>query len=88
MNIEDLKGKTPDELQKLLLDLRKEQLNARFQRTQGTLENTAQIRKTRRNIARIKTLLKSPKSQGETASKGKPKKAAAKAKTSSKKKAA
>jgi large subunit ribosomal protein L29 len=55
--VEDLKGKTPDELQKLLLDTKKEQFNLRFQRTGGQLENTSQIRKIRRNVARINTAL-------------------------------
>ncbi len=54
---EELKGKTKDELIKSLLDTRKDQLNLRFQRSGGQLENTAEIRKTRRNIARIKTQL-------------------------------
>lgn len=57
MNAEDLKTKTQDELKKLLLDQKKAQFNMRFQKTNGTLENTAEIRKTRRTIARIKTFL-------------------------------
>ena len=57
MKAEDLKTKTPDELTKLLLDARKEQMNLRFQRSGGQLENTAQIRNLRRKIARIKTFL-------------------------------
>jgi large subunit ribosomal protein L29 len=54
--------KTEDELKALLLDLRKNQFNARFQKTQGTLENTSEIRKTRRTIARVKTILTEKKS--------------------------
>ena len=57
MKAEDLKTKTPDELTKLLLDARKEQMNMRFQRSSGQLENTAQIRNVRRKIAKIKTFL-------------------------------
>ncbi|MBL4803452.1 MAG: 50S ribosomal protein L29 [Alphaproteobacteria bacterium] len=57
MKAEDLKTKTPDELKKLLLEKKKEQFNQRFQRANGTLENTAEIRKVRRTIARIKTFL-------------------------------
>ncbi len=57
MNAEDLRSKTIDELAKIILDLRKEQFNARFQKAQGSLENTAQIRKNRRDIARAKTIL-------------------------------
>ena len=55
MKAEDLKGKTKDELQKALMDSRKEQFNARLQRAAGQLENTTGMRAIRRNIARIKT---------------------------------
>ncbi len=41
MKAEDLKTKTEDELKKLLLEKRKEQLNLRFQKTGGTLEKTS-----------------------------------------------
>ncbi|MEM6811601.1 MAG: 50S ribosomal protein L29 [Pseudomonadota bacterium] len=61
MKAEDLKGKSADELKKMLLDKRKEQFNLRFQLSGGQLENTAQMRKIRRDIARIKTMMK----QGE-----------------------
>ncbi|MFA5592762.1 MAG: 50S ribosomal protein L29 [Micavibrio sp.] len=57
MKAEDLKGKTRDELQKALMDARKEQFNARLQRAAGQLENTATVRNIRRNIARIKTFI-------------------------------
>lgn len=69
MKAEDLKTKTLDELQKLLLDTRKDQMNQRFQRSQGTLENTALQRKTRRNIARIKTFLTMKKKEEAAKSK-------------------
>ena len=57
MKAEELKTKTKDELQKLLMDNRKAQFNLRFQKSGGTLDNTSEIRKTRRTIARIKTFL-------------------------------
>jgi large subunit ribosomal protein L29 len=41
----------------MLLDARKEQFNLRFQHSGGQLENTAQMRKVRRQIARIKTMM-------------------------------
>ncbi len=78
MNAEEIRTKTEDELKKLLLDLRKAQLNARFQKTQGSLENTAQVRVTRRAIARVKTELGARKG-GEAAPKAKASKKAAKA---------
>ena len=52
----DVRAKTPDELSGLLLDLRKEQFNLRFQRATGQLENTARVRQVRCDIARIKTI--------------------------------
>ena len=57
MKAEELKGKSVDELKKLLLDKRKEQFNARFQLSGGQLENSSQMRKIRRDIARIKTMM-------------------------------
>ena len=75
MNAEDLKTKTVDELQKLLLDQRKAQLNMRFQKSNGALEKTAEVRKTRRTIARIKTFLTAKLK--EEAAKGASKKKAA-----------
>jgi large subunit ribosomal protein L29 len=61
MEAEDLRAKTVDELAKLVIDMRKAQFNARFQRAQGAQENTSQVRKTRRTIARIKTILNQKK---------------------------
>ncbi len=57
MKVEELKGKSVDELKKLILDKRKEQFNMRFQLSGGQLENTSQMRKLRRDIARIKTMM-------------------------------
>ncbi len=56
MKAEDVRSKTPDELDGLLLQLKKEQFNLRFQRATGQLENTARVRQVRRDIARIKTI--------------------------------
>jgi large subunit ribosomal protein L29 len=53
----DIRAKTPDELDTLLLDLRKEQFNLRFQRATGQLEGLSRVRKVRRDIARVKTIL-------------------------------
>ncbi len=53
----DLRGKSVDELNDQLLQLKKEQFNLRFQKASGQLENTARVREVRRDIARIKTIL-------------------------------
>lgn len=55
--IVDIRTKTEDELGGLLLDLRKEQFNLRFQRATGQLEATGRIQAVRRDIARVKTVL-------------------------------
>ena len=53
----DLRTRTPDELAEQVETLGKEIFNLRFQRASGQLENTARVRQTRRDIARIKTIL-------------------------------
>jgi len=53
----DVRARTADELSELLEDLQKAAFNLRFQRASGQLENTAEIRQVRRDIARIKTVL-------------------------------
>jgi len=58
MKAEEFRGKTPDELKTQLLDLKKEALNMRFQRASGQLENTARMRAVKRDIARIKTVMR------------------------------
>ncbi len=58
MKASDLRTKTADELKDSLMDLRKERFNLRFQKASGQLENTARARQVRRDIARIKTILR------------------------------
>ncbi|AJE45375.1 50S ribosomal protein L29 [Celeribacter indicus] len=57
MNAQELRAKTPDELRNELANLKKEAFNLRFQQATGQLENTAQMRKVRRDAARVKTIL-------------------------------
>ena len=65
MKIADLRAKSADELKQELLNLRKEQFNFRFQKTTGQLENTGRVRLTRRDIARVKTVM-AEAAQGKT----------------------
>lgn len=53
----DLRAKTVDELKTLLIDLRREQFNLRFQRATGQNEGVGRIGVIRRDIARIKTIM-------------------------------
>ena len=56
--LNELRGKTADELQDELLRLRKEQFNLRMQRASEQLPQTHLITETRRDIARVKTLIR------------------------------
>jgi large subunit ribosomal protein L29 len=58
MKARDLVGKTKDELTEQLENLKKEQFNLRFQRATGQLESTARVQQVRRDIARVKTVLR------------------------------
>jgi large subunit ribosomal protein L29 len=53
----DIRAKTGDERNAMLLDLKKEQFNLRFQRATGQQEGTARIKDVRRDIARLKTIM-------------------------------
>ena len=57
MSIKELRGKSAADLSAQLLDLRREQFNLRMQKGSGQLTQTHQVRKVRRDIARIKGLL-------------------------------
>ena len=52
---------TRDALESKLVDLKKEQMNQRFQHQAGQLPKTHVIRQTRREIARVKTKLNAAK---------------------------
>ena len=57
MKAEELRAKSGAELSTMLLQLKKEQFNLRFQQAGGQLDNTARVREVRRDIARIKTVI-------------------------------
>jgi large subunit ribosomal protein L29 len=52
----DLKVMSEDQLSDEVIKLKKEQLNLRFRRATGQLENTSRVREIRREIARAQTL--------------------------------
>ncbi len=58
MKAEDLRTKSVDELKDSLFDLKKEAFTLRFQKASGQLANTVRVREVRREIARIKTVLR------------------------------
>ncbi|MGR4863562.1 50S ribosomal protein L29 [Caulobacter sp. LARHSG274] len=56
--IADIRGMTPDQLAEQLLNLKKEQFNLRFQAATGQVEKTHRVGEIRKDIARIKTVLR------------------------------
>jgi len=58
MKIADIRGMTPDQLADTLLTLKKEQFNLRFQGATGQVEKTHRVNEIRKDIARIKTVLR------------------------------
>jgi large subunit ribosomal protein L29 len=59
MKIDEIRGMTPDQLGEALLNLKKEQFNLRFQAATGQVEKTHRVDEVRKDIARIKTVLRS-----------------------------
>ncbi|WP_416306352.1 50S ribosomal protein L29 [Neptunicella sp. SCSIO 80796] len=57
MKATELKDKSVEELNAELLKLLREQFNLRMQHSTGQMEKTDQIKKVRRSIARVKTIL-------------------------------
>ena len=53
----ELREKSSEELNKLLLDLLKEQFNLRMQKGSGQMAQPSRFSQVRRDIARIKTVL-------------------------------
>jgi large subunit ribosomal protein L29 len=58
MKAADLRQKKPEELKSMVTDLLREQFNLRMQNGSGQLSKPSQIKVVRRDIARIKTILK------------------------------
>ena len=56
--VEELKGKSATELNEDLVALKKELFNLRFQNATNQLDNTSRIKEVRRNIARVKTVIR------------------------------
>lgn len=57
MQAKDYREKSESDLDKELIELRKEQFNLRMQRGSGQLSNPARFSELRKEIARIKTVL-------------------------------
>jgi large subunit ribosomal protein L29 len=65
MKASELRGKSVDELKQELQSLLRAQFSLRMQKATQQLANTSQIGKTRRDIARVRTVL-TQKEMGKT----------------------
>ena len=63
MKIDEVRGLTPDQLADQLVSLKKEQFNLRFQKATGQIEKTHRVNEVRKDIARIKTVLRAKQAQ-------------------------
>ena len=63
MDIADVRVLTPDQLSDQLVNLKKEQFNLRFQKATGQIEKTHRVNEVRKDIARIKTVLRGKQAQ-------------------------
>jgi large subunit ribosomal protein L29 len=67
MIAQDLRVKSENELREELTSLLQEQFNLRMQRGTGQLTTPHELRRVRRDIARVRTVLNEKKRAGETA---------------------
>ena len=58
MSVAELNEKSVEELREELTNLLQEQFNLRMQHATGQLANTAQLKTVRRNVARVKTIIR------------------------------
>jgi large subunit ribosomal protein L29 len=66
MKASEIRELSAEEKQRKITDLKQELFNLRFQHATGQLENSSKMKQTKRDIARIKTIL------SESAVKNKP----------------
>ncbi len=57
MNARELRAKGHDEIRKELVELHREAFNLRMQKGMGQLSRPSQVKRVRRDIARLKTIL-------------------------------
>ena len=67
MNVQNLRDKSDAELREELTGLMREQFNLRMQKGTGSLAQPNELRRVRRDIARVKTILNEKASKGSQA---------------------
>ena len=67
MKPSEIREMNPDEMQQKLKDLKEELFNLRFQLEVGQLENSARLKQAKKDIARVKTILRQTEPQQKEA---------------------
>ncbi|MBT8074755.1 MAG: 50S ribosomal protein L29 [Xanthomonadales bacterium] len=67
MKVTEMKNKTEVELREELKGLLQEQFNLRMQKGMGQMTNAHELRRVRRDIARIKTIMTEKSNEGKAA---------------------
>lgn len=67
MEISELKGKTKDQLIDMVVSMKKELFNLRFQSAAGQVEDISRFGKIRKDIARVKTVMTQQKKEQKKA---------------------
>jgi large subunit ribosomal protein L29 len=58
MKVSEIRDLGPEEMQSKVDDLREELFNLRFQHGTGQLENTTKLKQAKKDIARLKTIIR------------------------------
>lgn len=69
MKISEIKEQNKEELETKLADIKKTLFNLKFQKATGQIESPVKIRNLRKDIARIKTLIREKELNAKTGSK-------------------
>jgi large subunit ribosomal protein L29 len=70
MKPDKVREMSDDELRNKEKELQEQLFRLRFQKNLGQLDNAIKIRETRRDIARVKTVIRQKKTQGQSAGSG------------------
>jgi large subunit ribosomal protein L29 len=65
MKTAELRDLSRDELEQKVHELKRKLFNLRFQKVGGELDNTAELSKTRKDIARVMTLIREERAREE-----------------------
>lgn len=61
----EIREMTEEELEEKAGELKEKLFNLRFQKSTGELDNTAELKKTKKDIARVKTVQREREQEGE-----------------------